>query len=198
MDVNVEGLLKSKNEIRFLDDRRNRINLAREMLEDSFETHFSAKVNHLYGPKFQRNLDHLEMLLELSLMLANSLPDITLRIARNELLPEGVLKERDVSYKSIRANLSDGAVKEAIETLHSSAESDYIRAACNTLKHRQLIRVKTTLNSSGFYGPVLQSFVYDGKEFQERKWTEVFSAIDDSYSRVVEVVAAISNSVRTL
>lgn len=131
-------------------------------------------------------------------MMANSLPDIALKITKNELLPEETLDDRHIGYQSIRKLLSHDKVIDAIDSLYNCHDSKYIRAFCNTIKHRQLIRIKTTLNSSGFYGPVLDAFTFDDTEFEEHKWTEVFSTIDRSYSRVLSVVAAVSDRVEEL
>lgn len=185
MELDVSSLNRSQEELKFLHDRRNRINLIRESLHGLLSEHFDDSVVRLRDPSLQRKQELSFVLLEAAIHMANSWPDALLRVVTFELLPEAALPEKRITAENVKGRLNDGGAVSAIDRVLDSPDCSYIRAAANTLKHRSLIREKTRLNSSGFYGPVASAFEYDGIRFPELTWVEVFEHVDSLFSSIL-------------
>lgn len=191
MEVDVSSLHRSREELKFLEDRRNRINLIRESFQELFSDHFNDSPVALRDPLLQRKQEMSYVLFEGAIHMANSWPDAVLRVVTFELLPDGAVPEKRITPKGVKGPLDDEAVGSAIDRILDSPDYRYIRAAANTLKHRSLIQEKTRLDSSGFYGPVASAFVYQGQSFPEKTWVEVFDSADRLFSLVLAAIGAV-------
>jgi hypothetical protein len=191
MEVDVSSLHRSREELKFLEDRRNRMNLIRESFDELFTEHFNESPLSLRDPLLHRKQELSYVLLEAAIHMANSGPDAVLRVVTFELLPDGAVPEKQIAPKEVKQRLDHEPVRSAIERMLDSPDYGYIRAAANTLKHRSLIQEKTRLDSSGFYGPVASAFVIHGKSFPEKTWVDVFDDVDGLFSLVVAAIAAV-------
>ena len=194
MRIDVNHFTKTQAELRFLETRRNELNLIREELENSFSTLVEDKL--LSKPNdLIRSHDIMYLLLEMALNIANSMSDILVRLVYFEFCSSDFeLKEKDITISKIKKNLvEDHPLSKSLTKYSQSECSTYIRSAVNVLKHRSLIKRKTRLDHTGFYGPVLDDFVYDDYKSASKTWIEVFEYIDQQYTNLLCVIEAANN-----
>lgn len=195
MTVDTSMLSRSKSDLRFIHDRRNRINLVREILASLLGRHLEDGLLNLHGEEADRKRTESQLFLELSIYLSNSLSDALLRVANNELLADDRIAESRIRYDTLVKRLSSRPIANVLREIRHHPSVVYITAAANTLKHRSLVDLSFRLDSTGFYGPVLASFEHDSQQFASKDWSEVFVEIDALYSKIIMGLSAVVKAI---
>lgn len=205
--MNFSNFLKSKEYIKALKQKMTHIqfaksNISRNPLEELFKKGLDNGTNSInfFSPDADKLFLTEQILIEYSIITANSFFDILLQIINSELFHHKSILEGSITRNVITKNLEENntfqKISDELESLEKSDSYIYIRDFTNKVKHRNIVKQKSVIRIDDKSGPVVDEFTHNNRCHKSKNWLQVFETIEDLKLNIYKCIDKVDEKIR--